>query len=427
MATRRNGSGDNPLEILIVGAGIGGLSAAVSLRHSGHRVTVLEQASRLSEVGAGIQLAPNATRALFALGLRESLIQEAVAATSSLRRRWATGEVLGAYPLGAGIEARFGAPYWHMHRSDLHDALIRAAVGAESPGPPVTLHLGASVVGIEPEAGRSALVVTAEGARHVADVVVGADGIHSRVRETIAGPDQPSYSGDVAYRALIPASAISASPELSSIAGEPALTIWLGPNAHVVQYYVRHQALLNVVAIVPGDDAAPESWSAEGRTEDLLAALQGWDARLQTLVDSIPRVKRWALYDREPLDIWTEGRVCLLGDSCHSMLPYQAQGAAQAIEDAIALAGALDGVHRSDVTDALHAYAIARQDRAAAVQAASRHNRKLFHMPDGEDQRQRDAALRVSAGDFDSYAWLWGSQDGPSLTDTRATRPREPV
>ncbi|MDX6588432.1 MAG: hypothetical protein QOI31_2905, partial [Solirubrobacterales bacterium] len=221
------------LDVLIVGAGIGGLSAAVALRRTGHRVTVLEHAPELGEIGAGIQVAPNATRCLFGLGLRERLEQKAVAAQRSVRRRWEDGRILGEYPLGTDVEERFGSPYWHMHRADLHAGLAEAALDAVGPGQPVDLRLNTAVVGVEPNAG---IVVTEAGSRLQADLVIAADGIHSSVRHTIWGPDTPVDSGDVAYRALIPRATIEASPELLEIASDPVLTVWLGPDKHVVQY-----------------------------------------------------------------------------------------------------------------------------------------------------------------------------------------------
>lgn len=392
------------LDVLIVGAGIGGLSAAVALRRTGHRVTVLEHAPELGEIGAGIQVAPNATRCLFALGLRERLEQKAVAAQRSVRRRWEDGRILGEYPLGADVEERFGSPYWHMHRADLHAGLAEAALDPVGPGQPVDLRLNTAVVGVEPDAG---IVVTEDGSRLHADLVIAADGIHSSVRHAIWGPDTPVDSGDVAYRALIPRATIEASPELLEIASDPVLTVWLGPDKHVVQYYVRGRSVLNVVACVPAVTAALESWTGAGDTKDLLASIEGWDDRVRALVGAAPEFMCNAIYDRAPLETWVAGRVALLGDACHPMLPYQAQGAAQAIEDAVVLADTLEEL--DDVEAALHAYEARRYERATKVQGASWKNRHLFHLPDGEEQQQRDEALDDQQGDFDSYSWLWAA------------------
>lgn len=407
--------------MVIVGAGIGGLAAALCLRTIGARVTVLEQAHAIGEVGAGIQLAPNATRALAEMGVADLLAPEAVAATMSVRRRWQDGRVLGRYPLGADVEQRFGTPYWHAHRADVHAALLRAATRRGRFGEPAVLRLTETAQHVEPgDEDNAACVVTGSG-RHHADVLIGADGIHSRVREALAAPDAPRFSGDVAYRALIPVEAIRPVAELAELTRDPELNIWLGPHCHLVHYWVRHRALLNLVAIVPGTEDTPESWSAAGDKPVLLDALAGWDNSARSLVAAAPAVNRWAVYDREPLPSWTSGRVALLGDSCHAMVPYQAQGAAQALEDAVALARALRAADRRSVPEALAGYEQARHARATAVQRASRHNRELFHMPDGPEQEARDVLLRNSNGDFDSYAWLWGGVGTPENTTPRET------
>jgi salicylate hydroxylase len=398
-------AGKRSLHALVVGGGIGGLSAAIALRRSGHRVTVLEQAPVLGEIGAGIQVAPNATRCLFSLGLQERLERTAVAAQGSVRRRWEDGRVLGEYPLGPAVEERFGAPYWHMHRADLHAALADAALDPAEAGEPIDLRLNTVVAGVEPESGAAAAVVTEDGTRFEGDVVIGADGIHSPVRHSIWGPDEPIDSGDVAYRALVPREAIQASPLLRQIASEPVLTVWLGPDRHIVQYYVRGKSVLNVVGCVPANTAALEGWTGPGDPNDLLDSIEGWDERVRALVGASSAFMCNAIYDRAPLDTWVAGHVALLGDACHPMLPYQAQGAAQAIEDAVVLASSLDEI--DDVDAALQAYEAARYERATAVQGASWKNRRLFHLPDGEEQQQRDAALNDQQGDFDSYSWLW--------------------
>jgi salicylate hydroxylase len=403
------------LTVIIVGAGIGGLAAAVCLRAAGHQVTVLEQAPAIGEVGAGIQLAPNATRALIKMGIFDALNGAAVAATESLRRRWQDGEVLGRYPLGHEIRERFGAPYWHAHRADVHAALLTAATDPHRHGVPVAIRLGHAVCDVDPgDDERPAQVVVGQDTRFAAHLVVGADGLHSRVRQTLIGADRPRNSGDVAYRALIPAQSLATAPRLAALTRAPALNIWLGPRSHLVHYYVRQRALLNLVAIVPANGDTPESWSAGGDKSELLDALDGWDSAARALVHAAPGVSRSALYDREPLETWVVNRAGLLGDACHPMLPYQAQGAAQALEDALALAGALDHATPDAVPGALRRYETARQPRAAAVQRASRHNRELFHLPDGPAQVHRDAQLRESNGDFGSYAWLWAGDRPPA-------------
>jgi len=397
------------LNVAVVGAGIGGLAAAIRLRQAGHRVTILEQTSRLLPVGAGIQLAPNATRILHSLGVLDALAPRAVAAQVSVRRRWQDGRMLGEFPLGKAVVDRFGSAYVHAHRGDLHGALTATAVDAGRPGQPVSIQLGSAVAGVDQPARGPAVLTTSDGRRVAADAVIGADGIHSRVREVIGSPDVVRFSGDVAYRSLVPVESVLKQPSLAALTERPALTIWLGPGRHLVHYLVSGGEYLNVVLCAPGDDKATESWSAFGDVADMVQALDGWDERAVRIASSAARVHTWGLYDREPLEDWTAGRVALLGDACHPMLPYQAQGAAQALEDAAALGDVLEGIDTDAVAEALSSYSARRQPRAAAVQLASRHNRELFHLPDGPGQALRDEQLGEMSGDFDSYAWIWSS------------------
>lgn len=402
-----------PLDVIIVGAGIGGLSAAIALRDGGHNVRVIEQAPRLGEVGAGIQLAPNATRLLTQWGVADVLRTSAVAARWSNRRRWEDSSLLGAFELGDAVVERFGFPYWHAHRADLHAALVAVAGGpGRSSGGSIEIELGRTAVGIDVERDGRAVVTLADGAQVAGDAVVGADGIHSMVRTVVCGPDNPRFSGDVAYRALIDTDVVRSIPGLEEIYAEPELNVWLGEDRHLVTYFVRGQRQLNVVLAAPGGEWVAESWTARGKKADLLEVLAGWDDRILALADAAPTVNCWALYDREPLEQWVAGRVCLLGDACHAMLPYQAQGAAQALEDAAALAQALAGVEPDGVPEALEGYVAERYARAARVQLASRDNRRQFHMKDGPEQRKRDAELRRAAGDFESYEWLWAPTPG---------------
>lgn len=393
------------LQLLIVGAGIGGLSAAIRLVQLGHDVTVLEQAPELGEVGAGLQLAPNATRVLDRLGLLDEVGRTAVQAEWSVRRRWEDGRVLGRFPLGEHVTAEFGAPYWHAHRRDLHDCLVAAARRCESTGR-FRLHLDAQVEKVDTDGVRPE-VITVAGDRYDADAVIGADGIHSAVRREVFGTDETTPSGDMAYRVLIDASEAWRRPGACELVNDPTVTIWLGPERHLVHYYIRRRELVNFVGVVPATSGVEESWSAEGDKDSLLATLEGWDERVRDLVDAAFQVSCWALNDRAPMPQWTRGHVTLLGDACHPMLPYQAQGAAQALEDAWVLGQALADADTGSLGAALAAYEQRRRPRATAVQQASRRNRELFHMPDGAEQQARDAALAEQRGDFESYAWLW--------------------
>jgi salicylate hydroxylase len=381
------------MRIGIVGAGIGGLSTAAFLVRAGHEVTVFEQASALGEIGAGIQLSPNATRLLARLGVGPALDAVAVRPEAIEQRRWADGTVLSRVELGDVVERAFGAPYLHVHRADLVEVLGTAV-------PAACVRTARRVTGVDPDG----TVVLADATQERFDAVIGADGIHSVVRRALVGDGPATFSGHVAYRALVPGDAVRA-------LGWPALaTAWLGPGAHVVHYYLRAGALHNIVAIHEDPTWTTESWTTPGDPEVLRAAFAGWAPAVRDLLALVERTHRWALHDRAPLPVWSRGHVTLLGDACHPMLPYVAQGGAQAVEDAAALAAALDGVAPDAVPGALVRYESTRRERTTAVQTSARANATTFHLPDGEAQERRDAAM-ARAADPDPrasrVAWLY--------------------
>ena len=379
------------LRAVVVGAGIGGLTAAIALRRAGLDVQVFEQAPELHEVGAGIQLSPNATRLLARLGVGEALARVAVRPDAIEHRRWQDGRVLLRQPLGDAVEREFGAPYYHVYRPDLLAVLSGAL-------PAGVVHLDRRGVAIADDR-----VTFADGATVAADVVIGADGIHSVVRAAIVGADAPRFSGSIAYRGLVPAERL-AHLELPRDGNS-----FLGPNRHFVHYWVAARRFMNFVAVVPGGDWRVESWSATGEVKAALAEFEGWHPQVTTIIAAAERTHRWALYDREPLDTWSRGRTTLLGDAAHAMLPFMAQGACQAIEDAAVLARCLAKATRDDVPHALARYEAIRKPRAIAVQRASRENATLYHLPDGDDQRARDAryAAHMAAGPFAARGWLF--------------------
>jgi salicylate hydroxylase len=385
----------------IVGAGIGGLTAAIALRAAGLDVTVYEQADALREVGAGIQLAPNATRLLHRLGLAEPLARVGVRPEAIEHKRWDDGRVLLRQPLGAVCERAFGAPYYHVYRPDLLGVLAAAL-------PEGLVRLGHRCIAIDQDGDRVTLAFE-HGATAVADVVIGADGIHSTVRERLLGPESPRCSGSIAYRGLVPAE------RLAGLRLPRCSHGWLGPDRHFVHYYVGEGArLMNFVAIVPAGDWRVESWSATGEVADALAEFEGWHPTVRAILGAAHRTHRWALYDREPLATWSAGRVTLLGDAAHAMLPFMAQGACQAVEDAVVLAACLAAVTRDTVPDALRRYETVRQPRVWEVQRASWRNATTYHLPDGERQRERDAAWAASAarGPYAERGWLFAHDAG---------------
>jgi salicylate hydroxylase len=395
------------LRCVIAGAGLGGLSAAIALRRAGHDVVVLEQADALGTVGAGIQMAPNASRLLEAWGVVDRFKDQADPAEAAVRRRWNDGAVLGEVPLGEELRRRVGASYWCLHRADLHAALVAVATAEDELGPPVEIRLGVTVNGTTNSRSGMAGVTTSTG-KVEGDVVVGADGIRSRVRESLFPGQAPAFSGRVTNRHVLDAGPIGEDPELAPLLARPIQSIWLGPGGHVITHPIRGQQKGLYMGVTRAGIAAEDAfWSQEVDRDQLKASIEGWDRRILRLIDAASTVTAYGLYDSAPLETWHVDRVCLLGDACHAMLPFQAQGAAQAVEDGAVLAAALTGVSRDGVPAALARYAAARQPRTARVQQASRANGAQWHLPDGPEQRSRDAQLAHGSGDFDSYRWLW--------------------
>ncbi len=382
------------MRIIVIGAGIGGLTAALTLRRAGFEVEVFEQAAELREVGAGVQISPNATRILYRLGLAEPMRRFGVRPRATVIRRWDDGRIIASQPLADVCERDFGAPYYHFHRAELLD-LLSAAV------PRGIVHLDHRCVAVTQRGDR----VEAQfhnGAIAEADVVVGADGIHSTVREAILGKDRPHFSGHVAYRGLVDAERVQ------HLGLEMAAGAWWGPEHHFVHYFVGAGArYLNWVAVTPGEWRV-ESWTAKGEIADALKEFEGWHPQVRAMIGSVDATNRWALYDRDSLPRWTVGRVTLMGDAAHAMLPYMAQGAVQSIEDAAVLAKCLQK-NSHDVEAALRRYEETRKPRASRCQEGSRRNGITYHLPDGEEQQKRDANLASSTtAPLPQNSWLYG-------------------
>ncbi|SHN26568.1 FAD-dependent monooxygenase [Actinacidiphila paucisporea] len=378
----------------IIGAGIGGLTLAAALGRRNWDFQVYEQAPQLGEVGAGIQLTPNAVLLLHRLGLRTVLEDSAVTIEALEMRRWSDGRVLRSTRLGAEAEELFGAPYYAVHRADLHSALL-GLVDSER------IRLNSRCIGVE-ERADSVTLSFADGHTTTAGLVVGADGIHSRVRAELLD-DRPQFSGESIYRGLVPADG------LSELAEERKVVIWLGPGQHLVCYPVSAGKQISFAATAPAGEWYEESWSAEGSVADLLAAYDGWDPTARDLLAAADRTSRWALHDRDIAERWTSTRLAVLGDAAHPMLPFFAQGATQAIEDAAALAVCLAeaGPGPNERPRALARYAEVRRHRTDEVHRISRGNSTMLHLPDGEEQRRRDTAMAASA-DPRSQEWLYG-------------------
>jgi salicylate hydroxylase len=365
--------------ILIVGGGIGGLAAALALERQRAEVILCEQTPRLSEIGAGIGLAPNAIKALRALGLEEKINAIAWASDYAVIRSWRDGRAISRTYQGDYRE-KFGAPSITAHRADLLGVLAGALSTTD-------VRLGLRCVGIETRA-RGAAARFADGSVIEADIVVGADGIHSKVRESLFGADAPRFTGCICWRGMAPADAVPRDINTADV------TLWMGPRGHVVHYLVRRGELLNIVAHVDSDDWTEESWTRECSVDEVMATYAAWNPALTRVFPASTRWYKWALYDRDPPERWSKGRATLLGDSAHAMLPYLGQGAAMAIEDACVLAGLIARAG-DDIDGALLAYERMRLPRAREAVLGSRARAHDNHLTSRWARLKRD--LR--------YAW----------------------
>lgn len=297
-------------------------------------------------------------------------------------------------PLAEPLEATFGFPHYQMHRADLLNALAGAL-------PAQRIHVGHRLTALV-DGGDGVEAHFANGERVEVDVLVGADGIHSVVRNQVFGPEAPRFTGCSAYRGLVPAD------RLRDLSLEVTAQVWMGPGQHFVHYFVSDRRLVNFVAIVEQDTWTRESWTDRGDLADALAAFDGWHRQVRAILSAADEPYIWALFDRTPMERWSVGRVTLLGDACHAMLPFMAQGAAQAIEDGATLAACL-AEGRSDIPEALHRYERLRIPRTSRLHAMSADNKTRFHLPDGREQRQRDAQMAGGATDwsFKAVAWIY--------------------
>jgi salicylate hydroxylase len=346
----------SPLNVVIVGGGIGGLFAANALIAHGLRVSVHEQAPALGEIGAGVFLTPNSVRHLQRVGLGPSVEKWGVRVGAGSQYFRHDGAPIAPVQVtdSSGWNATFG-----MHRADLVEMLAKAL-------PAGVVHTGHRGAGFEP-IGDIARVSFADGGVAEGDIVIAADGIHSELRHYVAPPSRPVFHGSVAYRGVLPHALIPHWPT-------DAWQMWLGKARHFLTFPVRAGELINYVGFVPADEEMKESWSAPGDPDVLRREFEGWDPRIGSLLSQVQKTFRWALYDREPLPTWTRGRLTLLGDAAHPMLPHLGQGANQSIEDGMALATILAQVDRAAVPAALLAYERLRRERVAAVQRGAREN-----------------------------------------------------
>jgi len=351
---------NRPPSVAIVGAGIGGLAAAACLRRVGIDVHIYEQAQRFARIGAGIQQSPNAMKVLRALGLEARLREHGFQARGSLNRAFDSGDLLWERPMGSQSENRYGAPYLLLHRGDLHAALASIV-------PDDIISRNRKLAGVEQRSDTLRLAF-ADGSHADADAVIGADGVHSVVRETLFGKQAPHFTGRVAYRTTFPAA------RLNRLAIDDSAK-WWGPDRHIVIYYINpRRDEVYFVTSTPEPEFSVESWSAKGDLDVLRTAYADFHPIVRGVLDACPDVHKWAIVVREPLPRWSEGNITLLGDACHPMTPYMAQGAATSIEDAAVLSRCLDGVDRDGIAAAFRRYEETRKARTARIQAVSRSN-----------------------------------------------------
>ena len=393
--------------VVVAGAGIGGLTLGIALARAGVEVDLYEQADELREVGAAVALSANGTRELYRLGVGEALDAVSTQPTELIYRDGRSGARIAAHPGVDAYRQRFGAPYWGVHRVDLQQTLAGAftsAAGEER------LHLGRAVTAVDAEAGTLTL---ADGSQVGGHVVVGADGVHSTVRDAVTGPGSgPVYSGTSAFRGLVPVDALPSLPD------PHAIQFWAGPGAHLLHYALgRDDDTVNFFAVLCG----PATWEGGNRPaaeDELLDGFAGWHPAVREMLAAVPQSPRWPLLSQPPLTRWTRGRTVLIGDAVHAMLPHHGQGANQSIEDAVTLARLL--VHR-DPADALAAYPRLRRARTRAVAASAWETGTLLHLADDHPRiAERDKRF---AGYATDNAWVHDHDVAdPSTTTLKRTR-----
>jgi len=355
------------MRILIVGAGIGGLTAALALLRDGHDVAVYEQAEKLAELGAGVQISANGARVLFALGLEDAIRAVWCEPGAKEIRLWNTGETWKLFDLGAESVARYGAPYFMMHRADLHTALIDAVRALK----PDAIHLGARATGFEDD-GKAVTLHLASGEHVAGDALIGADGVHSRIRNILVGDDRAEFTGCMAWRGLVPVEKLPAHMRRNVGVN------WVGPGGHVINYFLRRGEIFNFVGIVERDWRV-ESWTERGTREECASDFAGWNDDIHAIIRNIAEPYKWALLGRMPLTRFSHGRVTLLGDAAHPTLPMLAQGANMAIEDGLVLARCIAAY--DDPATALARYDAARVERTAKLVRGANESAKRFHNP----------------------------------------------
>jgi salicylate hydroxylase len=362
------------LKIGIIGGGIGGTALAKSLLQRGFEVRLFERAKGFGEIGAGIQMTPNAVKVMKALGLLDRMLEAGFLPQALVGRNWRSARENFRTPLIDVCQQLYDAPFIHIHRADLHQILASGI-------PDDILRFGVACTGVHQQ--KSGAVATfADGSTFEADLIVGADGVRSVIRNALFGAEEPLFTGHMCYRAVVPVGGLVdyVSPDTS---------FWLGPNGHIVTYYVRSGTAVNIVAVAETANWVEESWNVPSSKNEMLAAFRGWHRNVESLFERVDEVHKWGLFDRDPMKKWSQGHVTLLGDAAHPMLPYLSQGAAMAIEDAYVLAASL-AAHGDDVASALVDYERERLPRTSRVQLEARERGRTYHLPSAFAQARRD-------------------------------------
>ena len=384
--------------VAIAGGGIGGLCCALAIAKRGFTVTVFEQAAEITEVGTGIQLSPNAMQVLNELGVAAMLQQQAFCPQHAVMRHYRHGKNYFSVPLGKHCEQRYGAPYWHVHRADLQQALYQAC-GEHNVG----VHLASQVIAYQQANTKHEINITlANQQQFTADVLIGADGIHSKVQaqllDNLSLSSTPRFTGQVAWRGTVN------TKDLPANLVEPNANLWVGPGKHFVSYYVRGGEQINFVAVEERSDWQHESWSQQGDVIQLRHLFKDWHPQVQAILAASQECFVWALYDRDPLTTWVDGNVALLGDACHPMLPFLAQGAAMAIEDSYVLAAVLakNTASHDNVHEVLKQYQQQRLIRTRTIQLSARKNASLYHMSSRVDRAKLQVLSALSGSGLSS-------------------------
>ncbi|KAF4547700.1 FAD-binding domain-containing protein 8 [Elsinoe fawcettii] len=389
------------LDVVVVGAGMGGLAAAICIADAGHRVTVLEQAAEFEEIGAGVQVPPNASRELIRLGLRDHMSRVASRPSRINYRSWKTGLPQGFTDMST-MPKRYGAPYWQVYRPDYHKVLFQAA---EQRG--ITLLKGQPVKRFQPEVPS---VVTEAGREFGCDLIVAADGVKSLARQTITKGSEPSETGDTCFRVVVPRDKLLADPLLAPLSTNPNFEQFLGPNHHIIGYNMQKEKTFNLLMVIP-DDKKMKGYKVPATASEVKAAYRGWNPMVQKLLSFLPDdVEKWRLIDLKPIDDWVHpsGKMVLIGDAVHATLPYLAQGAAMAIEDGATLGWILSHItSKQELPELLDFFCQVRRPRVHSVQRGSWTNRFFIHMEDAPSLQMREEIF--GAGDYPGSPNLMGN------------------